>query len=425
MTKERHSRKMHIQFCVLLCIFLLLALILFAWCRKPKPRASCSLLGAPAVSCSQFPRLSEEVYLKHIFPACTHGSLSDLDFFYACAPARLEELYSVYWPWRHGYQAPPKGVLWPPVWTPACCYAVNHYDASSFWTFQPRDSDRDFIEGFHIRDDNPLYAVEGLWVYAARGAGVRYFTGQTLRVPCKILAFAELGLQAEDVASLIHNPLGSMHAMPTVARTVNIAEEALRLCPPPEGLGTLAATTWSLVRMIEILTRLYKEGDTQGRSAQDLYDLDRLNNSADFDLYLIPMARAAGYDSLQFYTQANGMGGWAHEVVLLQAKVLYKPEEAKWQGWKEMAHLMRDACGNACAPDVSHWMGLCESMEMPSTCLGAANVLPTGYAHAPVATERFTWPDGGSTRRPHSTPQHSVGQEVFSKAILAAIEQTN
>ena len=327
------------------------------------------------IACPSFTgRMTETEYLQRVAP-CTGRSLSDLDFFYACAPQRIHELFTTYLPWQHDYMPPPAGALWPPVWTPACCFMRSHVPPELFWTAWSRQQlprgQEEQLEGFHIRDDNDTYAVEGLWIYVARGAGVRYSLGpKTLKVPCKLLAFGAMGLAHEDTAALIYR--AAMRAQPNVVRDVSITATAQQFFPE--------ATTpvQALVRLLEVLTRLYEHGDASGFGWHDLYAMDRLNNSADYDRYLTPMAKAAGITSLQFCVQANGMAGWAHEVVLLQSRVLYKPKDATWAGWQDLASSMQDTCGRACHVDVNRWMATCQSMDLPLACLGKPNALPSG-----------------------------------------------
>ena len=217
-----------------------------------------------------------------------------------------------------------------------------------------------------------------------------------------------------------------MRAMPNVTREVSMAEVALRYFPPPQDLSGSASIHAALARLIRTLNDLYERGEKSGFSVDALYQMDRINNSADFDLYLIPMARAAGYESLQFLTQANGMGGWAHEIVALQARVLYKPEERKWRGWEKMGEWMRDGCGNVCEPDYSKWMTTCKGMELPRDCLGAPNELPAYGFEASVSgapltndADAFRWPDGHTTGSRRAQRSASAFGPLLSKVVAA------
>lgn len=329
------------------------------------------------VSCSSFSKMSIDAYLKSVYGECAQRkNIWQLSFFYACCPAEVIAHYGVYLPWKHNYRPPPVGILWPPVWTPACAFLLNRVHPQSFWTIDPQVADlRDTVEGYHTRDDNTFYAVEGLWVYAGQGAGVMYKLGKTLRVPCKILAFLELGLSLEDLASLIHNT--GMEAMPNVSVSIKIEDVAKRYFTPPSTFGASAqGSIWSITRLLTTMQKLYTRGEKGGFSSQALYDMDRVNNSAGYDTYLILMARAAGWDSVQFLRQANGNGGWAHEVVLLQANILYKLQESAWPGWRDISKNMLDGCGNPCQPDFSKWMTLCKRTRLPAPCLGDQNALP-------------------------------------------------
>lgn len=363
----------------------------------PAPPAGASASRPDAGKCETIEQLPLQKYLLAVYGKCADSvDKRSLRFFYACAPSTFAEDYGVYLPWMHAYAPPPHGTLWPPVWTPACTYILNEVDPLRFWESpgEAGAADGTYAECFHIRDDNTQYAVEGLWLYLGVGSGVRYNVGKSLRAPCKILAFERLGVGPEDTAALIVNMPGTVRAQPDVTRSVSVVDVALRHFRPPAGLESVSAAAWSVARLIETLEQLYSGTYTGALTTSELYDVDRVNNSADYDLFLMPMAKAAGYDSVQFTRQANGNGGWAVEIVLIGESIMYKPVELHWKGWSTIAAMMQTGCGESCTPNYSQSLTMCDEQAIPRSCLGrmGTQAYGDGYTHRVFA--HMVWPDG-------------------------------
>jgi hypothetical protein len=265
--------------------------------------------------CRGLAKLSMEDYLSAVYGPCAASKdWMDLVFFYACLPQVVMDRYPVYLPWHHDFAPPPRGTLSPPVWSPACTFVVTLVEPSSFWSWPGKRGypDGAAVEAFHVRDDNPTYAVEGVWLYAGSGSGVKFDVGKSLRAPCKLLAFRALGMSPTDVGALVYNPLGDTRALPDIGGGyVKVADTALSHFPQPAATDASAAAVAAIAEMVRTLEGLYEKGDTRGLDWEALYEIDRTNNSADYDLYLVPMAKSAGYDSIQFTSQSNGCGGWA------------------------------------------------------------------------------------------------------------------
>lgn len=285
-----------------------------------------------------------QTYLKQVYPLTSSTRALPIEFLYACAPKQAFATTFFDPEKSKNYVPAPYGQWWRPVWFPAGAFTLNLYPPTSWWDYKYLDKykDNSTLEAIHTRDDNPYYPVYGLWAYVAKGTGVFYNVGRTLLARNKIHALYLLGMTAPEIADFAKDK----HYYYNPAR------------PYESYYGGAPAIEYIL---------------TTGKN----YELDRFNNTADFDPLITTMAKDKGYDSVQFQIQANGMGGWAHEIVYVSPIPLLKEKEVEWAGWSQMARFMsvRDPRNvnppEPCQPVVSddRDIVICQKQGLPASCL--------------------------------------------------------
>ena len=298
-------------------IFLILGIVLIVnYLYKPQSYLSTSFLPIPVIDAS-----NKEIYdyLKMVYPNSSLSNPIQLCFIYSCAPSIIKNIYKLN-P-RNNYKPVDLYTFWTPIWYPENCYTLNLYPPNNWMNFinLNKYTDNMSIEGIHSRDDNPWYTVWGLWIYVTIGTGVFYNIGKTLQAYNKIHALYLLGVSVPDIASLLIDKYYYYNPDKPSLKIIDLAKERFQ-------------STSDLNSMIELIKYILDKND--------VYDYDRINNTADIDSYIIFLAKSKNYDSVQFQVQANGMGGWAFEIVFTNFKTLSKPSELNWDGWSEFSDKM-------------------------------------------------------------------------------------
>lgn len=249
---------------------------------------------------------ARDPYLSKIYPNSSQLTKPEIEFIYSFAPRDKNKKY--FDPEKERNYSPPEfNWWWRPVWYAPNTFSLNLYPPRAWWNYRdlnkyPSDS---FVEGVHVRDDNPFYSVYGYWIYKAPGSGVFYNVGKTLLARNKIHALFLLGMDAAEIADLLRDE-----------RYYYNPDR-----PSEEYYGGMKS-----------IESILQDGKN--------YNLDRFNNTAAMDRAITTRARAQGYDSVQFQIQANGMGGWAHEIVFVSPTPLLKKREKTWPGWTDMKKRM-------------------------------------------------------------------------------------
>jgi hypothetical protein len=310
-------------------------------------------------------------YYRMVYPNCALNGVPPLHFLYSCAPACLQAFYKPFVD-PHGdkqYKAPELYATLRPIWYPEGLWSVNLHSPTKWWTYYNplKYADNLSVEGLHVRDDNDVYPVYGYWIYVTQGTGVFYNLGKTLRARNKIESLYMLGMTSREIAQFILDKFYYNYREPT--------KESLSIVAVARGFAG-GSDLEKAVAMIEYILNVGKD-----------YDVDRINNTADLDAKITQLAKSQDYDSVQFQVQANGMGGWAHEVVFVGASPLLKTREVNWAGWPAMKELMTVSdpngvkCAQPCEPaiDADRRVITCLAQNIPVDCLGKPSVDPYGY----------------------------------------------
>jgi hypothetical protein len=275
-------------------------------------------------------------YLNLIYKDTSKISIKNLNFYYACYPKKILEYYGkLYNSHENNYNPPPKGKLWTPIWFPKDAVAVNNYDPNNWWEYKTNKKNwieiirsnyspsNKWIEVIHTPDDNPYYPVVGYWVYQTTGSGVFMNVGKTLISPNKISSLYKLGYNVNQIANIIKDTKYMNNINENYS---NVNDIAIKMYPNID-----------LIKSLEKIVTNILEGSKK-------YLIDRINNSADWDKIIVETANKKGYDSVQFTIQANGMGGWAHEIVFTGMDVQYlnKNVEKSWKGWSWIQSRLRN-----------------------------------------------------------------------------------
>ncbi len=299
-------------------------------------------------------------YYSMVYPNSNLEATPRLNFLYACAPKSLKAFYAPFYDpdTSKDYAPVPLYASWRPIWYSQNLFSVNLYPPNKWWIYYDSLKFRsgEKVEGLHIRDDNPLYPVFGYWMYVTTGTGVFYDLGKTLPARSKVHALAMLGLSPARIAQEI----GDKHYWKNPNE-------------PDLAVADLARDRFggSVEQMVVCILNLDED-----------YDIDRINNSADYDELITTLAKEQGYDSVQFQVQANGLGGWAHEVVFVAPDPLEKIKEVEWKGWNYMRDIMSledpdgYKCSKACEPLVTEERSVitCEAQKLGLDCLGGTVV---------------------------------------------------
>jgi hypothetical protein len=221
-------------------------------------------------------------------------------------------------------RSPAVGQWWVPVWFPPGARIRNEYPPDAWWTAlsglrrELRDR-RGFLEVSHVPDDlQRVYRIHGTWFYATPGSGVFLETGPALAANNKLDALSRLGMSWKAMGrqfareSYMYAPGKSAGFSDLASGRVNSRvlfagktdeERSAALFEFATSIGTPSGIA---------------EAKKRGWDSNALYDIDRAQNSAVFDAALTALGRARGYDALHFLCQANGNGGWAHEIVFVK-----------------------------------------------------------------------------------------------------------
>ena len=216
------------------------------------------------------------------------------------------------------YAPPPLNSPWIPVWYPPGAFAINRYPPNSWWCYPEINSTDNckYIEVTHVPDDQDFYTVQGTWFYVAKGSGVFLDIGKSLIARNKIDALKLLKVGPEEMARLYPNGFYMVNVnIPYINFSTLAAELYPQISDPVERLSMLFTDAANISTLAKNGTPLSK-----------LYNIDRINNSADFDQLICQLARAAGYDTVQFVTQANGNGGWNWELVFVNQPLFLKTD---------------------------------------------------------------------------------------------------
>lgn len=315
-------------------------------------------------------RKTPEEYYQMLYPLSKDGYSAEylrlLNFFFPCRPQEVDDYYGPIYI-DELMRPPPMGVLWTPVWFPKGCLAVCEYDPQEWWEYKMRDGFEcdSLVEVIHERDDNPYYTVYGYWAYYTRGSGVFMNVGRSLRARNKIHAMLLMGLSIMDVAGLFKGFSYMINTNVPQKRVVELAREMF-------SSGTDLDKVEKLIKYVMSVPPCDDE-------IEKYYFADRINNTADIDGYMVLMARALGYDSVQLTVQANGNGGWHHEFVWLGMDDVVKESELTWpeNNWEYITSRMyvSDPVRNlleSCGYDFKHSNSrvvTCEQQEGLKCCL--------------------------------------------------------
>jgi len=262
-------------------------------------------------------------YLKMVYPNSNLIRSVDLNFLYNCAPNDLKQIYSPLIDPEKTTNYSPVNLYdtWRPIWYPENCYTVNLYPPKNWMNFEylNKYGDNSVIEGLHTRDDNPYYTVWGFWVYATKGTGVFYNLGKTLKAYNKIDSLYLLGVSIPDIAAFLMDKNYFYNPDKPQLKILDLAKEKF---PDSTNID-------SMIRLVEYIIK-----------KNDIYDYDRINNTADVDNMIVFLAKSKNYDSVQLQVQANGMGGWCFEVIFTNVNVLSKYNELTWPSWPQIENRM-------------------------------------------------------------------------------------
>ena len=186
------------------------------------------------------------------------------------------------------------------------------------------------LELAHSNDDNPYYVVYGYWTYYAKGCGVFYNIGKSLRSYNKLNALYMIGFSTEKIVDLIKD---SAYMINNGTPYKTVKELANNIFPH------ISTIENQITKLVEIAA-FPPYNVLQEYNVDILYQIDRVNNSADWDQLIAQTAHDQGYDSIQFLVQANGNGGWACEIVIVGMKDLVKAQEITWKGWDYINNIM-------------------------------------------------------------------------------------
>ena len=273
-------------------------------------------------------------YYYYVYPLAEYykpNYWESLNYFYCCAPEEIKQYFGGIVPVNDGSEPPPLLSACTPIWFPKDAYAINLHVPYNWWIYP-------YVKGFpcydkvellHVRDDNPAYTVFGYWTYFAKGSGVFYNIGRTLSGMTKLNVLLKLGLSLDDVAGLIINTFFWLDYNNT---QVSIRSHAQQLIE-----GSYDDIT-KVKMMIQIQAEPWRYKHMY--SNRNLYLIDRINNSADWDGYITLLARDQGYDTIQFTCAANGNGGHQHEICFVGFPTLVKSNEITWPSWKQLLKRM-------------------------------------------------------------------------------------
>lgn len=240
-------------------------------------------------------------------------------------------------------QSPKVGEWWVPVWFPPGARLKNEYPPNAWWRALPSlrrrlDGRRGFLEITHVPDDlQRVYGVHGTWFYATPGSGVFLETGPALVADNKLDALAKLGVPWEEMGRHFAKG-GYMYAPGKSAGFSDLAAGKVdsRVSFTGKTDEERVATLFRFAASIAT-HRGQLEAKKKGWDAEVLYRIDRVQNSADFDAALTFLARKRGNDVVHFLCQANGNGGWTHELVFVREPLRSAPGASVDE--RNLAHL--------------------------------------------------------------------------------------
>jgi hypothetical protein len=290
-----------------------------------------------------------EKYYYQVYPGAEDKSFSNkfmdtLNFFYEFVPK--EYIGEIYFPSQNDWKPPEIGQIWYPIWFQGgpkskcgSTSARNLYPPNNWLNYENKFGfqDNTLLETLHTVDDNPYYTVFGLWTYYTKGSGVWINLGKTVKSVNKIHALYLLGLDVNDIAGLIMSSSFMINNSPL---ELTVSDLVKRIYP---SIKDLKNSCIALVREILEFTENGGNKVLEGDELERMYLIDRVNNSADWDGYITMLARSKGYQTVQFTVQANGNGGWAHEIVYVGVTPLVKARESEWHSWSQLKPKIRIA----------------------------------------------------------------------------------
>ena len=275
-----------------------------------------------------------EKYYYNVYPGAKDNTFSfafmdNLNFYYEFIPkSYIQNQGGIISLESSNYRPPPLNAIWYPIWFKESTSARNWYDPRAWWTYKYKKGfkDNSLVEMMHTVDDNPWYTVYGFWMYYTKGSGVWINIGKSLKAVNKIHSLHLLGMSVEDIAELGKNSEFRLNRYPyghgnNDTEYITLTAFSRELYP---GLEDKTA-------VVSLITDILDPPDEDLRVR---YMKDRVNNSAEWDKTIAQMAKQKGYDSVQFTVQANGNGGWCHEIVYVDVDPLTKVKESEWEGWE-------------------------------------------------------------------------------------------
>lgn len=290
------------------------------------------------------PTKSYTDYIKNVYPLSQNPSLilNQLQFFYQDLLSNdiIERFGSNYPPVpdsARNYEPPKLNELWVPIWYPPVSFAKNGYLPEKFWKgdlLSTPDQRGTFFEVMHVPDDDQnFYTVFGTWFYVVKGTGVWLEAGpRSLVAHNKLDALYLLGLKLWEIANIfvdaqfMINPITNSPSLSQLASGQVTPIVSFEGSEPNEQVYNMLKFYFRTMKDLRLES--YR-GEITDEFLQKMYMIDRINNSADYDETINFLARTQGFDSVHLTTQANGNGGWAHELVFVMQKMFLGTDEKR------------------------------------------------------------------------------------------------
>lgn len=341
------------------------------------------------------PTKSYTDYIKNVYPLSRNQSLilNQLQFYYQDLLSKdiISNFGSKYPPVpdsNRNYEPPDLNQLWVPIWYPPVAFVKNGYLPKKFWKGDINgtpDQRGTFFEVMHVPDDDQnFYTVFGTWFYVVRGTGVWFEAGpRSLVAHNKMEALYLLGLKLWEIANLFADAQFMINPITSSPTLGQLASGQVTPIVNFEG-AELNEKVYNMLKyyfktMKELRQESCKEEQTD-QFLQKMYMIDRINNSADYDETINFLARTQGFDSVHFTTQANGNGGWTHELVFVMQKMFLGTDEKRMATLRNRLYIA-DPISPGCSKRKCDFTNddnyLCLSCGQQTAIWNLCNITPT------------------------------------------------